>query len=156
MGFQDLALYNDSLIAKQAWHLLHNKTSLFYKVFKPSFFPNCSIMEAKDSRSGSYAWRSILNGRDVLNRGARCRVGNGESIKIWKHHWLLRKHPPHVTLFPIASMETATVADLIDDNTRQWNCDVIDGAFAHEEAALIKQIPLSHVALEDILIWPHS
>ena len=107
MGFRDLALHNDSLLAKQAWRLLHNKTSLFYKVFKPRFFPKCSIMEAKESRSGSYAWRSILHGRDVLSRGVRWRVGNGESIKIWQHNWLPRKHPPQVTSFPIASMETA-------------------------------------------------
>ena len=71
MGFQDLALYNDSLLAKQAWRLLHNKSSLFYKVFKARFFPNCSIIEAQDSRSASYAWRSILKGRDVLQRGAK-------------------------------------------------------------------------------------
>ena len=55
MGFRDLALYNDSLLAKQAWRLLHNRSSLFYKVFKARFFPNSSIMEAKDSRGGSYA-----------------------------------------------------------------------------------------------------
>ena len=52
MGFRDLALYNDSLLAKQAWRLLHNRSSLFYKVFKARFFPNSSIMEAKDSRGG--------------------------------------------------------------------------------------------------------
>ena len=62
MGFWDLALYKNSLLAKQAWHQLHNRLSLFYKVFKARFFPNCSIMEAKDLRGGSYAWRSILKG----------------------------------------------------------------------------------------------
>ena len=69
MGFRDLALHNDSLLAKQAWRLLHNRSSPFYKVFKAPFFPNCSIMEAKDSRSGSYVWRSILKGRDVIQKG---------------------------------------------------------------------------------------
>ena len=38
MGFCDLALHNDSLLAKQAWRLLHDQSSLFYKVFKPFFF----------------------------------------------------------------------------------------------------------------------
>lgn len=77
MGFRDLALYNDSLLAKQAWRLLHNTDSLFYKVFKAKIFPNTTIMEATDSRMGSYAWRSILHGREVIKREARWRVGNG-------------------------------------------------------------------------------
>ena len=80
MGFRDLAMFNDSLLAKQAWRLLHNKTSLFYKVFNARFFPN---MEALDTRMGSYAWKSILIGRDVIQRGSRWRVGNGKKINIW-------------------------------------------------------------------------
>ena len=66
MGFRDLAMFNDSLLAKQAWWLLHDQNTLFYKVFKARFFPNTTIMKAKDSRLGSYALRSILIGRDVI------------------------------------------------------------------------------------------
>ena len=84
MGFRDLAMFNDSLLAKQAWWLLHNKTLLFYKVFKAHFFPNSSIMEAVDSRLGSYAWKSILRGRDIIQRGAIWRIGSGEKINIWQ------------------------------------------------------------------------
>ena len=69
MGFRDLAMFNDSLLAKQAWRLLHNKTSLYYKVFKARFFPNSLLMEAVNSRMGSYAWKSILRGRDIIQRG---------------------------------------------------------------------------------------
>ena len=60
-----------------------------------------------------------MYGRDVLKRGARWRVGNGESIKIWWHHWLPRKHPPPVISSPIPSMESAMVAELTDNNTRK-------------------------------------
>ena len=70
MGFRDLALFNDSLLAKQAFRLLHNQDSLFYKVFKARYFHNSFIMEAAASRMGSYAWKSILKGRDVLLCGA--------------------------------------------------------------------------------------
>ena len=139
MGFKDLALHNDALLAKQAWHLLHNKTSLFYKVFKACFFPKYSIMEATDSRSGSYAWRSLLMGRDVLQREARWRVGNGKTIKIWQHGWIPRKNSPFVSSYQIESMGEATVSSLIEESSRQWNEELIDGIFSHKEAALIKK-----------------
>ena len=48
MGFKNLALFNDALLAKQAWHILHNKESLFYRIFKSKFFPHYSIMDALD------------------------------------------------------------------------------------------------------------
>lgn len=129
MGFRVLALFNDSLLTKQAQCLLQDKSSLSHKVFKARFFPNCSIMEATDSRLGLYAWRSILIGRDVLQRGARWGVGNGEKINIWLHHWLLRKHSPQVTSHPLESSENSTVATLIDYTTRSWNVELIDGGF---------------------------
>ena len=83
MGFKDLALFNDALLDKQAWRLLHNENSLFYRVFKAKFFPNRSILETSDSAKGSYAWRSILKGREVLKKGGRWKVGNGKDISIW-------------------------------------------------------------------------
>jgi len=43
-----------------------NTNYLFYEFFKARFFPNCTIIEARNSREGSYAWTSILHGRDVL------------------------------------------------------------------------------------------
>ena len=119
MGFRDLAMFNDSLLAKQAWWLLHNKTLLFYKVFKAHFFPNSSIMEAVDSRLGSYAWKSILRGRDIIQRGAIWRIGSGEKINIWQQCWLPRKHPPRQPTCPFESFENYTVDLLINPNTRK-------------------------------------
>ena len=72
MGFKELPLFNDALLAKQTWRLLHNTDSLFCKVFKSKFFPNSSIIEAKEGYGGSYAWRSILKGKEVIRRGAKC------------------------------------------------------------------------------------
>ena len=77
MRFKELPLFNDTLLAKQTWRLLHNKNSLFYRVFKSKFYPYCSIMEAKEGRGGSYAWSSILYGREVIRREAKWRQEMG-------------------------------------------------------------------------------
>ena len=45
-------------------------------------------MEAKEGHGGSYAWKRILIGREVIQKGTKWRVGNGESIKLWGNKWL--------------------------------------------------------------------
>ena len=100
-------------------------------------------MEAADSRLGSYAWKSILRGRDIIKRGAIWRIGSGEKINIWQQRWLPRKHPPRQPMCPLESFENYTVDLLIDPNTRTWNEELIDGLFVEEDAELIKKTPLS-------------
>ena len=155
MGFKDLALFNDALLAKQAWRLLHNKDSLLHRVFKSKIFPNCSFMEAPDSPSGSYAWRSILKGREVLVKRARWRVGDGESIKVWDDPWLPSLEHPRILSPVIDGLQEARVNCLINPTTRSWDKDVIIGYFAPMEIDLIFKIPLSPTTVEDKLIWPH-
>ena len=73
------------------------------------------------SRMGSYAWKSILRGRDIIQRGALWRVGSGEKINIWQHRWLPRKHPTLQPICPLESFENHKVDSLIDPSTRRWN-----------------------------------
>ena len=154
MGFKDLANFNDALLAKQAWRLLHNKDSLFYRVFKMKFFPNCSIWEAQESSSGSHAWHSILKGRDVLLKGARWRVGCGEDISIWDDAWLPSQEHPRVLSDIVPSFEDSRVADLINPSTRTWDVNLVHGLLSLEEAALVLSIPLRRTPVEDKIIWP--
>ena len=67
------------------------------------------------------------------------RIGNGKLVKIWQSHWLLWKHPSLVSSPMIASLEEATVDMLIDVDSRQWNPNLVDGIFAPEEVALVKE-----------------
>ena len=113
-------------------------------------------MEASNTRLGSYAWKSILIGRDVIQRGSRWRVGNGEKINIWQHRWLPRKHPPQLPTCPIDDFEHSLVSCLIDPNTRQWQTDIVDGLFMEANVEIIKKIPLSQLAIDDVLYWPSS
>ena len=152
MGFRDIAMFNDSLLAKP----LHNSDSLFYKFFKSCFFPTCFIMEAKKSQAGSHAWTNILHGRDVTFRGCQWRIGNGKLVSIWQNFWLPRKKSPQVLSPIIDSMAVAKVNILIDEMTRQWNHGLIEGIFIPKEVDLVKEIPLSQQYAEDSLFWPFT
>ena len=54
----------------------------------------------------------------------------------------------------VETMEEATVDCLIDEGTRKWNVEMIDGIFAPQEAEEIKNIPLASKDTEDSLFWP--
>ena len=152
MGFKDLANFNDDLLAKQAWRLLHNKNSLFYRVFKMKFFPNCSLWEAQDSSFGSHAWHSFLKGRDVLLKGAKWRVGCGEDISIWNDTCLPSQEHPRVLLDIVPGFEDNRVVDLINPGTRTWDANLVHRLLSPEEAALVLSIPLRHTLMEDKII----
>uniref|UniRef100_A0A2N9JBI5 CCHC-type domain-containing protein n=1 Tax=Fagus sylvatica TaxID=28930 RepID=A0A2N9JBI5_FAGSY len=156
MGFRDLKLFNSALLARQCWRLLHNPHSLVFRVLKSKYFPNSSFLEAKMSPTASYAWKSLLGAREVIELGSRWRVGSGTHIRIWKDRWL-----PTRTTFKVQSPvntlhENATVDSLIIQSSRQWNVPLIDEIFEASEAAIIKSIPLSNRISSDVLIWSET
>lgn len=51
----------------------------------------------------------------------------------------------------IASLEEATIDMLIDEDTRQWNPELVDGIFALVESTLIKKIKLARCETKDLL-----
>jgi len=63
--------------------LFHQKETLLYKVFKAKFFPEGCIFDAAvPSKCSSYAWRSILQAREAIQKRAIWRVNDGASIKV--------------------------------------------------------------------------
>ncbi|XP_057251673.1 uncharacterized mitochondrial protein AtMg00310-like [Beta vulgaris subsp. vulgaris] len=88
MGFKDLAVFNDALLGKQVWRLLHNKESLLSRVMSAKYYPHGDVCQARLGYSHSYSWRSIWGAKSLVLEGLIWRVGDGTKIDIWSAPWV--------------------------------------------------------------------
>ena len=148
MGFRDLHSFNLAMLSKQAWRLIHDTNSLFYKVYKAQYFPNSSFMMENIRSNPSFVWRSLLAARDIIFRGSKWRVGNGRTIGVYTYKWLTYKPIPRTE-----AVLDMRVCELIDEDTRQWGRGKLDAMFNQRSREEILSIPLDHLQSQDTLVW---
>uniref|UniRef100_A0A7N2MJH0 Uncharacterized protein n=1 Tax=Quercus lobata TaxID=97700 RepID=A0A7N2MJH0_QUELO len=88
------------------------------RVFKAKYFPIGSIFDAKP-KSRSYAWKSILKAQKVILLGARWRIGDGTSIKIFMDSWLLVSNSGQI-LSPVSVFSKDAIVDQLLDSELRW------------------------------------
>ncbi|XP_058774622.1 uncharacterized protein LOC131648906 [Vicia villosa] len=153
LGFRGISDFNLSLLGKHYWRLLSQEESLVGKVLKGRYFPRGSIDTCDVGYSTSYAWKSIMGAREVVQKGARWRIGNGEKVKILKDSWIPGNYEFKL-LFGASNVgEEDRFSDLIDKELSVWKREVILGKFSAEDAKKIVSIPLSRLPNDGKLVW---
>ena len=148
MGFRDLNTFNLAMLAKQAWRLIHESHSLFYRVYKAQYFPSCSFMDAELRSNPSYVWRSLLQTRDLIWEGSIWQVGDEEQIGIESHKWLPR--PP---CFHPGVDKSLKVSSLLNATTQQWDRAKIQSLFHDSTRSDIFLLKLGPPRSRDKLCW---
>ena len=95
-----------------------------------------------------------MKGRGIIQRGAKWRAGNGDSIKIYGNNWLPTATPRGVHSPLLQDFQNATVSSLINHQTRTWDLAILSTALSPTEADLVQKITISSGQPEDILFWP--
>ena len=103
---------NSVLLAKQAWRLLSNLTSLVAKVYQARYYPDSTFLDAKLTENPSYVWRSIMEVQNLIHAGTKWRIGIGEKVRIWKDPWLPDLHNPYIETSPPPGAEVSMVSSL--------------------------------------------
>ncbi|KAK6137935.1 hypothetical protein DH2020_028323 [Rehmannia glutinosa] len=141
------------MLAKQAWRLATSENSLLAQALKARYFPNDHFLNANIGYNPSFTWRSILVGKELLQKGIRWRVGDGKTIRVWEDPWI-----PSLRNFRTSTERGELPKDwkvqhLMVQNSNAWDEDKIANIFSTEEAQAILQIPLRNTSGQDILTW---
>ncbi|XP_050207383.1 uncharacterized protein LOC126656807 [Mercurialis annua] len=153
IGFRDLEAFNLALLAKQGWKLLTQPDSLISKVFKGKYYPTGSFIQAGNHWNGSWAWKSFLKGREVLVKGIRWQVGNGNEIDVRHDPWLPTHFPFKVNYIANIPQYLARVSDFIVPILFCWNRTLVQSSFLSHDADAILALPVSATGTNDKLVW---
>ncbi|KAI5342658.1 hypothetical protein L3X38_010534 [Prunus dulcis] len=103
MGFRDFNDFNSALLARQCWRLITEPNSQWAQLWKARYFQKCSFLEAKKCGCASWAWASLLEGREIILQGARWQILNCRQAKLWMDCWIPSLHnaevPPKIKNF---------------------------------------------------------
>lgn len=155
MGFRNFKDFNLALLAKQCWCLIHDPDLLWLWVVKGRYFPNVSFMEAKKGSRASWAWASLLEGRDVILKGARWQIMGGQEVRFWRDNWVsgLPAGHPSPPLLAEAN-DDYRVVEFIDPISREWKMDLLSDLVPETVCGAISQIHVGHFLSPDNLVWP--
>lgn len=156
MGFKDIEIFNQALLAKQAWRILHDQSSLFGSFLKSRYYPHSDFLSAQLGTRPSYAWRSILHGRDLLIKGLRRMIGNGSSTPVWSMPWLVDGDHMCIPLMKNGFVDlNLRVKDLLLPRSHSWDMLKLNDLFFQRDVEIISQIrPV--ISSEDFYIWNHT
>jgi hypothetical protein len=151
MGFRDFQLFNQGMLAKQAWRLMDKPDSLCARVMRGKYFHDKDLLCASNKRNSSHIWKAILHRTEALKKGLIKRVGDGSSINVWEDPWI----PSHIGKKPFVGRpdsEVHKVSDLIEADLVQWNIDKITANFYEPDISAICSIPIGRFT-EDFWAW---
>jgi hypothetical protein len=104
MGFWDLICFNKALLAKQCWRLIQSLESLAGRIIKAKYYHRGTLLGAKIRSRPSFAWRSLLASKDLLQKGLIWWIGDGGMAHIWGDKWL-PKPSSYTIQFPCTRLD---------------------------------------------------
>ncbi|KAL5864808.1 hypothetical protein ACOSQ3_002322 [Xanthoceras sorbifolium] len=142
--------FNQYLLAKQAWRIIQSPNSLAATVLKELYFSRGSFHDVVAKPSASFIWHSILWGCQLLDKGIRWRVGNGNNISVNFDKWIPRSSSFKI-MVPPSLPSSLSGCDLISASGG-WNSIFIKSNFSCIDAEAILALPYPSAIVSDRLI----
>ena len=154
LGFRDIGRFNQALLAKQAWRLLDVANSLLARVYKARYYSQKTIIEATSGYRPSYAWRSNVFGKELLECGLIKTIGNGQSTGVWTDKWLVDRFPRRPINNELLMDLELKVSSLITAQGK-WNLELLNKLFPASDVIQIRSFP-PEPQVEDRCVWAYT
>jgi hypothetical protein len=151
LGYRDMHLLNQALLARQAWRMIQNPSSLCARVLKARYFPHGNMLDTVFSSDPSPVWKGIEFGLDLLKMGIIKRIGNGRSTQFLRDQWLPRDKGLKITAIKKNSRKR-WVSQLIKAD-KTWDLQLLQELFFDHDAQAIASIELPNQDLDDRVAW---
>jgi hypothetical protein len=151
-GFRDLQMFNQALLARQAWRLIDSPDSLCARLLKARYYPSAHLLYTAFIQNQSQTWQGIVHGLELLKEGIIWRIGTGSSVNFFRDNWLPR--PGALKLDgKKGHSHRKWVSELIDQENRTWNAEAVRDCCFDHDAAMVLSIKLAPRASDDFIAW---
>ena len=145
LGFRDLEKFNQALLGKQVWRILQNPGCLMARILKSRYFQDGDILSAVLKKKASYAWKSILYGRDLIKQGMRYIIGDGSLINTRTDPWI-PDHTPRAPRPRVPGSRIGKVNQLFSQYGNGWDEQKVREVIVDEDISKVLALKLSTTA----------
>ncbi|XP_010468816.1 PREDICTED: uncharacterized protein LOC104748941 [Camelina sativa] len=153
LGFRALEQFNDAMLAKQYWQLIHYPSSLMARVLRGRYFWNSHPLQAKKPYSPSFAWWSIFSTKGLVEHGSRWAIGLGCNVSVWRDPWIPDIQPRSANGRGRQLLPSLMVNHLINPYTKEWHMPILEEFFDPVDIQIILSMEVSKSFKSDKLIW---
>lgn len=132
----------------------HGDSSLSQILFA-QYFSRSSILQAHCPARGSFTWRNIHHGRDLLADGLIWRLGDGSHVDIWESNWIPRASAQR-PLGRKCETTVKKVSELLNGEGTGWDTQKLDWIFHGADSEDIKSVVVGGMGSDDYHAWNHT
>jgi hypothetical protein len=98
----------------------------------------------------SYTWRSIIHGRQLLEKGLIWRIGDGKRVEIQRDNWIPRasiQRPLGIQ----PGKEAKTISEFLLQGRGGWNEEKLRDTFFESDVTDILSVPVGRAGTENYI-----
>jgi hypothetical protein len=152
LGFRDMKLFNQALLARQVWRLIQFPQSLCPKLLKAKYYPKCELIDTIFTADPSPTWRAVEHGLNHVKQGIIWQIGPRTKVNIWRDPWIAQAPSRWISLKK-GHGRMRWVSQLMLPGRREWDEQMLNKCMYSHDVAEVLKIRLLDRLQSDHISW---